>query len=284
MTISLRRTANFIKWRLVPIRHLGRLRYLRPHHLTKAENPQTDLGKIIDAKGYHTGPIRSGEKLKALQNLFMNRAPKSAPDGHPIPFVNLLKAEDLTADNALMKLVFSPEILDVVFDYYGGRARLHNLQVLHSFANDGQLKESQKWHLDYADSKSLHCVMYLNDVLTDDEGPFVFIDKEASKVVGRGLTVRRIADAQMEKEMQGAEVHTVYGKAGTSVWIDPAACYHYGSRCINPRTAVFLTFNSDAPFVAKESLMAQNAQTIVEIGKELRPDLPAETFDRLLGL
>ena len=214
----------------------------------------------------------------------MPRAPKAAPDGLKSPFVNLSRAEDFTAHNPLLKLAFSPEILDVALDYFGGRVFLDSLQILHSFASEAALKESQKWHLDYGDSKSLHCVMYLNDVLTDDDGPFVFADKAASKVVGRGLTVRRIEDGQMKKEMQGAEVHKIYGKAGTSIWVDPAACYHYGSRCLTSRTAVFMTFNSDAPFIAPMPLIRDNAKKIADAGRELRPDLDGAVFDRLLGL
>lgn len=279
-----REVATFLKWRLVPVRYLGRLRFLRLQDLRKAAAPTMQITRKIDDVGYETGPVISGAELESLQELFMPRAPESTPDGLRAPFVNLSRAEDFTADNPLIKLAFGPDILDVALDYFGGRVRLDSLQVLHSFARKDALKESQKWHLDYGDSKSLHCVMYLNDVLNDDDGPFVFADKRASKVVGRGLTVRRIEDGQMQKEMQGAQVHKVFGKAGTSIWIDPAACYHYGSRCTSSRTAIFVTFNSSAPFMAPVPLVSQNAQKIADAGRAVRPDLPAETFDRLLGL
>lgn len=284
MVLSPREIATFVKWRLTPVRYIGRLRYLRPHHLTAAPKPQTDIAKTVDETGYASGPVLSGERLSEMQALFEPRKPEQAPDGLKAPFVNLSREEDFRPDSPLAKLAFSEEVLDVALDYFGGRVRLDSLQVLYSFPSDGPLKESQKWHLDYGDSRSLHCVMYLNDVLDDDGGAFAFIDKKASKQVGRGLTIRRMGDEEIREESDNADWHVVYGRAGTSVWIDPAACYHHGSRCKRPRTAIFATFNSDSPFVAPVPLVSQHAKLLAETGKTLRPDLDPAIFDRLLGL
>lgn len=284
MALSPQRIASFIKWQLTPVRYLGRVRYIRPRHLAPAPAPRTELAIEITKTGYATGPVYDGERLKALQDRFLPRRPDTKPANLKAPFVNLSKSEDFSEDSPLMQMAFSREVLDVAIDYFGKRLRLDSLQVLYSFAQDGELKESQKWHLDYGDAKSLHCVMYLNDVKTYDDGPFVFIDKEASKRVGRGLIVRRIPDEQMTKESGNAPLQTVYGDAGSSVWIDPAACYHYGSRCQNPRTAVFVTFNSETPFVAPMPLVVENAEKIAAVGKKLRPDLDPSVIDRMLGL
>lgn len=284
MSVSPRQIASFLRWRLVPVRYAGRLRYLRPRHLKRVLPPVGITAKTVENQGFTAGPTPSADVLGELQAIFKARAPKAQPAGLKVPFVNLTTADDFTVDSPLMKLAFSPEYLDPALDYFGGQARLDSLQVLYSFTNDGPLKESQKWHLDYGDSKSMHCVMYLNDVLSDAEGPFAFVDRAVTKTLGRSMIVRRIPDDQMEIELKGAKVQKVYGPAGTSVWIDPAACYHYGSRCETPRTAIFLTYNSETPFTAPVPLVRANARKIADVGKKLRPDLPAETFDRLLGL
>jgi hypothetical protein len=284
LIISVRQILSFLRWRLVPVRYAGRLRYLRPKHLKRTSPSFGLVAKAIQNKGFTPGPIVKPDMLSELQATFKARAPEVRRADLKVPFVNLTTADDFTVDSAFMKLAFSPDLLDPVLDYFGGQARLDSLQVLYSFPSNGPLKESQKWHLDYGDSKSMHCVMYLNDVVSDAEGPFTFVDKKASKSLGRSLIVRRIPDEQMEIELKGAEVHKFYGPAGSSVWIDPAACYHYGSRCVTPRTAIFLTYNSETPFTAQVPLVRNNAKKIANVGKKLRPDLPAETFDRLLGL
>ncbi|MCY0093032.1 hypothetical protein [Hoeflea ulvae] len=283
MALTAHEIASFVKWRLTPVRYMGRMRYIRPHHLFKAPRPQSPVGLEVEQHGYATGPVRTGAELEELKQTFLPRSPERKPDGLKAPFVNLSRSEDFTVDNPLCRLAFSREVFDVALDYFGGRLRLDSLQVLYSFPDDGVMKESQKWHLDYGDSRSLHCVMYLTDVVDDAGGPFVFIDKQASKRVGRGLTIRRIPDDQLVVESGHAEQKTIYGEAGSSVWIDPAACYHYGSRCKTPRVAVFVTFNSDAPFVAPVPLVRDNAAKIAEVGKKLRPDLDPKIFDRLLG-
>tara|TARA_R110002072_G_scaffold243304_9_gene402291 strand:- start:232 stop:1086 length:855 start_codon:yes stop_codon:yes gene_type:complete len=284
MSNSAQRIASFLKWQLVPVRYLGRLRYLRPRHITPANSPRSAKGMEIEAAGYAAGPVLSQDMLTKMQEIFVSRAPTAAPEKLKAPFINLSRAEDLTKDNPLVQLAFSKDILDVAIDYFGGRLTLDSLQVLHSFPQTGPLKESQKWHLDYGDSRSLHCVYYLNDVTDMDGGPFVFIDKENSKKVGRGLIVRRIEDDQFTQESNDAPLQIAYGKAGTSLWVDPAACYHYGSRCKRPRTAIFLTFNSDSPFMAPTPLIVENARQIAEAGKALRPDLDPTVIDKMLRL
>jgi hypothetical protein len=280
--LSLARAASFVKWQLVPIRYLGRMRYLRLHNMMPATPPRTALGQEIDSKGYATGPQIGASQLEAMQKIFLPRAPATAPAGTKAPFINLSRAEDMTQDNPLLQFAFSKEVLDVALDYFGKRLILDSLQVLHSFPQTAQLKESQKWHLDYGDSRSLHCVAYLNDVLDLEGGPFVFIDKAQSKKVGRGLIVRRIEDDQFAKESGGVQPQIAYGKAGSSVWVDPAVCYHYGSRCQKARNAVFVTFNSDTPFMSPVPMIVENAKKIAEVGKKLRPDLDPAIFDRML--
>jgi|Cruoilmetagenom7_1024161.scaffolds.fasta_scaffold21531_1 hypothetical protein len=286
MSMSIRSLGSFIKWRLVPVRYAGKLPNLRLRHLKPAAKPVLPVTVEIIENGYAKGPTGSPAIVKALQDVYKPRVPATKPQGsNSHPFVNLVKPEDLTPENPLMQLAFSKEVVDVAMDYFGGNAMLDSLQILNSFATDEDcLKESQKWHLDYGDSQSLHCVMYLNDVLEAEDGPFVFIDKKDTKRLGRSLIIRRIDDDQFSKEVGDGEIREVYGKAGSSVLVDPAVCYHYGSRCKNARMAVFITFNSDAPFMKATPIVRNNAARILEAAKVLRPDMDDGRLDRLMGL
>lgn len=286
MSMSIRSLGSFIRWRLVPVRYAGKLPNLRLRHLKPAAQPALPATAQIVENGFTEGPTGTPDMVKALQDIYVPRVPDKKPAGsNSHPFINLVKPEDFTPENPLMQLAFSKEVLDVAMDYFGGNVLLDSLQILNSFATEeGALKESQKWHLDYGDSQSFHCVMYLNDVVEPDDGPFVFIDKKDTKRLGRSLIIRRIEDTQFSKEVGNGEIRELYGKAGTSVLVDPAVCYHYGSRCKNARMAVFITFNSDAPFMKSIPIVRNNAEKILQAAKVLRPDLDDGRLDRLLGL
>ena len=61
---SLKRAASFLGWQLVPVRHLGRIRYLRPQSFLPIEPPQSTLALEIDTAGYAAGPEISQKQLE----------------------------------------------------------------------------------------------------------------------------------------------------------------------------------------------------------------------------
>jgi hypothetical protein len=281
----LRKFASFLKWRLVPVRYLGRLRFLNHRNIYVKYSPREHKAREIEARGYAEGPRISGELLAQLQEIYQARAEIASTKGVKAPFINLSRAEDFSVDSPLLQFAFSPQVLDVALDYYGQHCRLDKIQVLYSFPTEsGSLKESQKWHLDYSDSRSFHCMTYLNDVLQDGDGPFVMLDKVASKEVGRGLIVRRIDDGQIEKESRGAVPIVHYGSAGHSILVDPAVCYHYGSRCVNARLAIFVTFSSDKPYVHAMSLARKNSAILFRAAKSIRPDLSEKVLKSVFDI
>ena len=200
--------------------------------------------------------------------------------GHP--FVNLFLPQDMTADNPVIALAFSPPVLDVADDYFAGRCVLDSLQVLYSYPTHGGMRESQLWHKDYGDSRSIHWIAYLNDVTGADDGPFSFVDKHDARRIARSAFIRRIPDHRFMRELGNGQVRQFLGRAGESVFVDPAACYHIGSRCKNARLAIFATFNSDRAFFAPTPLVRENRQALFDAARQLRPDLNTEYLQRLL--
>ena len=156
--------------------------------------------------------------------------------------------------------------------------------MLYSYPTEGAPRESQYWHLDYGDRKSFHCVAYLNDVLAPEDGPFVYVDKPSTTKIGRNLIVRRIADDQFARELGEGKIMNFYGRAGSSVLVDPSACYHYGSRCKVPRMAIFVTFSSWFPFAQPVPLVKQNAEKIYVTLRQMRPDLSDPYLKALLQM
>jgi hypothetical protein len=272
---------SFLRWRLVPVRYAGKIgRAVR----SNAPSHRSSLVDKIERDGHAPGPTIGHEALTELQELYSRRSAtvQVRPQGHP--FQNIVISEDFRPDHPLMHFAFSPQVLDVADDYFGGRFIFDSIQVLYSWPTEGAPRASQMWHKDYGDSRSLHCVAYLNDVTAPEGGPFVFVDKADTRRIRRAPVIRRIPDDRFANELGDGRLRSFYGKAGESMWVDPAACYHSGSRCKQPRLATFVTFNTDKPFVAPTTPMCEHRKHLHEVAAELRPDLNDAYLRRLFQL
>lgn len=279
---ALKDSYNFLRWRLIPVRQFGGVAL----QLAEGRADRAPLRPANDpdlsAKGYRAGPTMATDQLEAIRSIYMPRAAEVVPTDRGHPFRNLFRAEDLTADNPVMQFAFSPEVLGAAEAYFGGRVTLDSIQVLWSFPT-ADLRESQMWHRDYGDAKSFHCITYLNDVQTDADGPFVFVDRAATRRIKAMPIIRRIDDETFRNELGDAEVMSFFGRAGESVFVDPAACYHYGSRCKTGRLAIFVTFNTDRPYVPAQSPLRENRTRVLEAAHLVRPDLNEAFLRRLLN-
>ena len=64
--------------------------------------------------------------------------------------------------------------------------------------------------------------------------------------------------------------------------MDPAVCYHYGSRCKIPRTAVFVTFNTHVPYTEMMDPLGSHRAQAAREARKVRPDLSGEYIDSIL--
>lgn len=275
--------AHFFRWRLIPLRYAGKLRGW-PARPGAAAAPRTALAQRVLEEGHTAGPAIAPAQLAALQALLAPRAAAVTPTGHGHPFVNLLQPEDLVAECPALALAFSPAVLDVADDYFGGRLVLDSIQVLYSWPTQGALRASQMWHKDYGDTRSFHWIAYLSDVSGPEDGPFCFIDRIDARRINRSFFIRRIPDERFAAELGDGTLRTFLGQAGESVFVDPAVCYHNGSRCRRARLALFVTFNTSNPFVAPTPLVRENRAALLRAALALRPDLSEPYLRRLLQL
>lgn len=280
----IRKLISFLRWRLVPVRYLERIVNLKWSKVLRRPPSRTEAIDIVKRQGHGPGPSLTPEVLQGMLDVYQARTLGVQPKKCGHPFVNLFQADDFNSDNPVFKFAFSPPVLDAAADYFGGRVVLDSIQVLYSWPGGDELRESQFWHLDYGDSRSFHCVAYLKDVLTPEDGPFVFVNKHDTARIGRSAIIRRISDQQFERELGDGVIQRFYGHAGASVLIDPAVCYHYGSRCQNPRLAIFVTFSSWFPFARPVPLVVEHAERILAAACRVRPDLSKSFLTALLQL
>jgi hypothetical protein len=279
---AVRDALHFLRWRLVPVRYAGKLRAgPRPR---PAAAPRTRLAATIDQQGHAAGPALDAPTLAQVQAIYRPRVAAVVPSSGGHPFTNLVRPEDFAPENPVFRFAWSAPVLDVAHDYFGGRFILDSIQVLYSWPTEGEPRESQLWHKDYGDTRTLHCVAYLNDVQTLDDGPFVYVDKADTRRIGRSPVIRRIDDTRFAAELGDGRLRQFYGRAGESVFVDPSACYHYGSRCRNGRLAIFVTFFTDRPFVAPTPPIVAHRERIAAAASTVRPDLSDAYLRRLLQL
>jgi len=276
---------HFVRWRLIALRYLGKVRsYFTTTAVPRARAPAIAQDSVITPDGFGPGPTIDLETIEAIRAIYAPRAAAVVPTERGHPFENLFRGEDMTPDNPVMRFALSREVLDEAHAYFGGRFRYDSVQVLYSFPTPGALRESQMWHRDYGDNKSFHCIAYVNDVLEAEDGPFGFVDRHDTRRIGKSPFIRRIGDERFQEELGEGELRSFYGRAGESVFVDPAACYHYGSRCERPRTAIFVTFNTDRPYVPAVSTMRANREKFLAAARAIRPDLDEAYLARILDI
>lgn len=273
--------AHFLRWRLIPLRYSGRLATLVG---ARSHIPRSATVEQVLQNGHGAGHTLTDEVVRDVNDIYRSRIAAVVPTTGGHPFVNLFTAADIAPENPVFRLAFSPEVLDTAVDYFNGNLILDSIQALYSWPTSGELRESQMWHKDYGDSKSFHWIAYMNDILGPDDGPFGYVNRHDARRIRRSIFIRRVSDQQFSRELGSGRQLEFLGRAGMSLFIDPAVCYHYGSRCRNGRFALFVTFNTDRPFVRPVPLVRENRSSILRAAIAVRPDLNARFLKRMLQI
>lgn len=273
MMKAIKQTVGFLRWRLIPVRYAGKVWRSLPGIAPAIPPARSPIVAQVEQTGWAEAAPISPEVLERLRTKYFARADAVIPRQGGHPFTSLFRAEDIGPDDPLCQLAFSRGLLDTVHDYFRGRFRFDSIQLMYSWPTNGSLAESQLWHRDYGDANSFHWIAYLDDLLDDAGGPFTFVDREATRKIGRSMVIRRIGDEDFERELGDGVVHRFYGRAGEGIYVDPSICYHYGSRCRRPRLAIFVTFSTDRPFTNATDLIVRERERLVETACAIRPDL-----------
>lgn len=160
---------------------------------------------------------------------------------------DVLLPEDRLTSSAFVKFALQEEIIGIASRYFNQIPYLTNITLRYSFPTTGsEWEHSQLWHKDYNDSKELKFFIYCSDVRSSKNGPFSFLPKQFSERIPNSFLPRRISDSELRSTVEPDTIVEVLGPPGTVLLVDTAKCYHQGSRCIEPRLAFWLTFNSHA--------------------------------------
>lgn len=283
---AVKQLVGFLRWRLVPVRYAGkamrRLPGRRPVPLPGRCPAASPAVARLQEAGWAAAPALPAETLARIRDKYLPRGDAVVPTRGGHPFTNIFHAGDIAADDPVCQLAFSPAVLDAAHEYFGGRFRYNSIQISYSWPTEGRLEQSQLWHRDYGDSRSFHWITYLDDVLDEDDGPFTFVDTTVTRRVARSAIIRRIDDVRFRQEIGDGEITRFLGRAGEGIFVDPARCYHFGSRCRRRRVALFVTFSTDTPYTRATDLIGGERERFIAAARAIRPDLSPDYVRAML--
>jgi hypothetical protein len=217
----------------------------------------------LKEKGYapwsdHMSPSKLAKVLELTQELTGRLDPSSQAQAGKNYWQKLVKNDELSTSHPLVEVCLDDSLLKVISAYFGEAPCLGSVELLASFGTDNPAWiESQLWHRDYADSKTVKLFIYLTDVQSEADGPFAFYPLEKSRYVREGLFPSRVADNKMpDFGLSAQDRVAILGQRGSSFLIDTANCYHHGSRLEKGHlrlayVATFITHASLYPFAQK---------------------------------
>lgn len=168
------------------------------------------------------------------------------------PFTDIKKLNSTFMERLTQTVVNLPQ-LSVIKDYFPSGLSLWNVSLNYSASRDpsNEANESQLWHWDYGDTRTVHLMINLEDV-DQDNGPFTYVPYHINKTLKRHpFWIERFTDDQFEvlTGMQLCSVKEEFtGKKGSFIFVDPGKILHQGARNVKPRLVAFYTFTTKTPY------------------------------------
>ena len=135
----------------------------------------------------------------------------------------------LPASSPFARFALQPRLLALLTRAMGGLPQLDYVLLTLSHPTDAPLAQSQLWHRDHDDTRTIKVFAYLTDVSGAEDGPFTFIPGPASDRVG--FTLRsHLPDERMFSRIPRIAASSIIAPAGSVFAVETSRCLHMGSR------------------------------------------------------
>jgi hypothetical protein len=229
-----------------------------------AENGSQTRPTLAMRDGWAVDRTRSLPHLEQLiedsQVIIRERGGVHRGGGERSFFQQILTDEHIARFPSILNFATSSDILRTVIDYMGMiptlsvskplGVRLNESDAKLSEPTNGVYRESQLFHRDYHDQPMVYVIVTLRDV-TEKSGPFSILpastSARASAALGYGGRGRayRITDEQMYSVVARSDLFEFACPAGSVLFVDSSACFHYGSRdAVIPRYLMMYAYVS----------------------------------------
>ncbi len=194
-------------------------------------------GKIVaSAKSDEIGVRKQNAAGEKKESFLIHLVPQDHPHG---------------ADSELLKLALDQKLLRIVSAYLGMWPRLHAINVWLNFPTPDDAKESQLWHRDPEDMRTVKTFIYLADV-GENTGPFSYIPTTQpfgalSSIIPPAAHMGRITDEEMAAAIPRDKWRACTGLAGTMVLADTIGFHRGGKPKQGERILVSFSYTSGTP-------------------------------------
>ena len=176
-------------------------------------------------------------------------------------FQDLIIEELFTRYPSILNFATSSEVLSTICAYLGfipvlSYSKPYGVRLIESWKKfdkspDAAPRDSQLFHLDFHDTPMAYVIVVLRDI-TIEQGPFCFlpasISSKAVEELGDYHTRaggHRVSDERMYSVVPESELIRLCYPAGTVLFLDSNACFHYGSRnAVRPRHLMMYAYVS----------------------------------------
>jgi hypothetical protein len=169
--------------------------------------------------------------------------------------VNVLDAESLTPDSAVVRFALRDDVVAAVARYLGTVPCLNTIAVFHSDTVEGTPRSSQLHHCDGDDVTQVKIFIYCSDV-DMASGPLTVLGAEHSARVRKAIRYQyrqRLTDEQVAAVLGPRAEHSILGPTGTMAFVDTSRCFHYGSRVAPgapPRLVTMIQYQTPYSFMS----------------------------------
>lgn len=247
------------------------------YHAYRIKQYRENFVKLIEENGKPAAPVSeikdgwvidTSGKLPYLKELLAESdeiikergGVKRHDYGRPF-FQELITDEHFTRYHSILNFATSSDVLSTICNYLGFIPMLsytmpYGVRLIESWnrfdnAPDAPLRVSQLFHLDVHDKPMAYAIVVLRDV-TMEMGPFCFLPKSISEKACGGLGNyhtrkggHRVTDEKMYTVVPESELIRLCCPAGTVLFLDNSACFHYGSRnAVKPRYLMMFAYLS----------------------------------------
>lgn len=176
-------------------------------------------------------------------------------------FQDIITEEHFSRYPSILNFATSSDVLSTICEYLQfipilSYSKPYGVRLVESWKKfdstpDAPLRDSQLFHLDYHDTPMTYAIVVLRDI-TMEQGPFCFlptsVSSKAVKELGDYHTRKgghRVTDERMYSVVPDSELIKLCYPAGTVLFLDSNACFHYGSRnAVKPRHLLMFAYVS----------------------------------------
>lgn len=152
----------------------------------------------------------------------------------------------LPAASPFARFAVQPRLIGFLAECMGTLPQLDYVLLTLSQPTGAPLAQSQLWHRDYDDTRTIKIFVYLTDVTDDRDGPFTFLPAPDSQRVGYTLH-SHLPDEKVFRRVSSDRKRIVLAPAMSVFAVETSRCLHMGSRVAEGHrrllyTATYTTF------------------------------------------